>query len=340
MPEKTYYEISWGSLWKLLALIAFGWIAYLALDVLLAILVALVIAAGLDAPVSWLKRKGIPRILSTLFLFVTGLVFITAIVYTIVPLAINDFTQLFSNIKDFGSPLIDSFQASDALGALTSSLNEWADALISGSIPLTQIISSLFGNVFLAITVLILAFYLTVGQDGIERFLIAILPSSHENTAISLYLKTRKKIGQWMKGQVLLSLVIGFTTFLGLWLLGVKYALLLGLIAGIFELIPFVGPIFSGGIAVLVALSVSLTLALYTLILFVFIQQLENNVLIPVVMRYTTNLNPVVILISILIGGKVFGFMGLILAIPISVFIQEIVEKWAVSKKQRRGLGL
>jgi len=340
MEHSNHYEIGWGSLWKILAIIVFAWILFAALDVLLAILVALVIAAGLDLPVTKLQKKGVPRILGALLFFVIGIVFIAAIVYAIVPLAINDFTQLFSNFKEYSAPLVDSFQASDALSTLTDRLNEWANALISGTIPLTQIIASLFGNVFLAITILILSFYLVVGQDAIERFIIAILPGSYEEPAIDIYLKTRKKIGQWLKGQVLLSLVIGFITFMGLWLLDVKYALLLGIIAGIFELIPFVGPIFAGAISVLVAISSSFTLALYTLILFVIIQQLENNLLVPVVMRYTTNLNPAVILISILIGGKVFGFTGLILAVPASVFLQEVVERWAVSKKKKRGLGL
>lgn len=327
-------------MWKVLGVVALGWFLYSALDIILAILVALVIAAGLDTPVSYLQRKGVPRILSTLLFFVVGVIFVSAVVYAIVPLVINDFTALFTNLKDLSSPLIGSFQASDALVTITSRLNEWADSLISGAVPLTQVAASLFGNIFLAFTVFILSFYLAVGQDGVERFVVAILPSSYEDIAVSIYLKTRKKIGQWLKGQVLLSLVIGTLVFLGLWLLDVRYSLLLGILAGIFEIIPFVGPIFSGGVAFLVALSTSLNLALYTMGLFLIIQQLENNVLVPVVMRYTTNLNPAVILISILLGGKLFGFTGLILAIPITVFIQEIIERWTRSKKQHKGLGI
>lgn len=337
-PDKISFEITWGGLWRALVLVGLAWVLYLALDILLAILVALVIAAGLDAPVSWLKKKGVPRLLSTLFLFIIGIVALAAIVYVVVPLAISDFTQLAVNLKQYTGPLLDTFEASDIISSLTGNLNELADSLISGTVPLTQVAISLFGNIVLLITVLILAFYLTVGQDGVEKFIVAMLPASYEETAVELYLKTRKKIGQWLKGQVLLSLVIGFTVFLGLSVLGVKYSLLLGILAGIFEIIPFVGPIFSGGIAVLVALSSSLSLAAYTLILFVIIQQLENNLLVPLVMSYTTKLNPAVLLIAILIGGKVFGFTGLILAVPVSVFFQEVVEMWAVNKKKRRGL--
>ena len=312
----------------------------MALDVLLAILVALVLAAGLDAPVSWFEKKGVPRLLTTLLLFILGFILVAGLIYTIVPLAISDFTQLFNNLKNYTNPLISSLQASEALSSVTDRLNDFAESLLSGAVPLTQVVATLFGNIFLAITVLILSFYLTVGQSGVERFLVAILPSAYEESAIDLYLGTRKKIGKWPKGQVVLSLVVGSLVFVGLWILGVKYSLLLGILAGLFELIPFVGPIFAGGIGILVAMSSSLMLALYTLGLFVIIQQLENNLLVPLVMRYTTNLNPAVILISILIGGKVFGFIGIILAVPVSVMLQEIVEQWTVAKKRRRGLGL
>ncbi len=340
MEQKTSYEISWGGVWKALAVVALGWLLYLSLDILLAILVALVIAAGLDTPVSWLKKRGVPRLLSTLLFFLAGFIFLAAILYTIVPIAIADFTSLFANLRQYTGPLFDSFEASQALGTVGSRLNELADSLISGTLPATQIIASLFGNIFLAIAVLILAFYLTVGQDGVEKFLVSILPASYEDSAVELYLKTRKKIGQWLKGQVLLSLVVGLVVFIGLWALGVKYSLLLGILAGLFEIVPFVGPIFGGGISILIALSTSFNLAIYTLILFVVIQQLENNLLVPVVMRYATNLNPAVILISVLIGGKLFGFVGLILAIPVSVLLQELLEKWASVKKRKKGLGL
>ena len=341
MENKTTNEVfSWLALWRIVAMVAFMWVLYNALGVVLSIFVAFVIAAGLDAPVTYLSKKGIPRILSTLMLFIVALSFLAGLVYTIVPLAISDFTQLFLNLKDYAGPFLNNFQASQALDVINQRLNDFSDTLVSGTIPLTAVIGSLFGNIFLAITVLMISFYLTVGRDGIEHFLVAVLPAAYEESAIDLYLTTRKKIGQWLKGQMLLSLVIGLITFIGLYFLDVKYALLLALLAGVFELIPFVGPIFSGSIAVLIALSTSFNLALYVLILFVIIQQLENNLLVPVVMKYTTNLNPAAILISILIGGTVFGFAGLILAVPASVLIQGVIEKWASAKKRKKGLGL
>ncbi len=138
----------------------------------------------------------------------------------------------------------------------------------------------------------------------------------------------------------MLSGIFGVVVFIGLALLGVKYSLLLGIIAGILELVPFVGPIFSGSVAVLVGFTTSVQLAFYTLILFVVLQQLEGNLLVPAVSKFSTDMDPVVVLVSILIGAKVFGLIGLILAVPAAVLLQELVNDWSQTKARRRGLGL
>ena len=224
------------------------------------------------------------------------------------------------------------------MDAINEGLGRVTNVLISGSQSFLDIISRFFGGIALTASVFVLSFYLTVGKDGVERFLLTILPPTYEARAIELYTKVRRKIGRWLRGQMLLSLVIGITVFFGLWLLGVKYSLILGILAGIFELVPYVGPIFSGSVAVLVAATDSLTLGVYTLLLFILIQQIENNVLVPAVMSLTTSLNPVVILISLLVGAKLFGFIGLILAVPAAVLLQEIIEDWSESRKRNRGV--
>jgi predicted PurR-regulated permease PerM len=143
----------------------------------------------------------------------------------------------------------------------------------------------------------------------------------------------RRKISLWFRGQLLLSLIIGLAVFIGLWILGVKYSLVLGIAAGLFELIPYVGPIFSGSMAVLFALTESVTLGMYALILFIVIQQIESHLLIPTVMGRTTNLNPVIVLVSLLMGGKIFGLIGVILAVPLAVLVQEMLRDWSVSHR-------
>lgn len=333
-------DISWSSLWRIFAVVVLAAFVYFTLNVILAMLLAIIISTALDAPVTWLEKKGLPRILGTLGIFIVALLGLAAIVYAIVPLALSEFTTFLVNLQEYSNPIVDYFKNSDFYTTLGKSLNSLTDNLISGNVSLLQLASYFLGGVFLAISVLVLSFYLTVGRDGVEQFLATTLPSAYEEYVLDLYNRIRHKIGRWLKGQLVLSLVVGIVVFIGLWLLNVHYSLLLGILAGIFEIIPFVGPIFSGATAILLASSESLTTALYVLILFIVVQQIENHVMVPAVMRFTTALNPVVVLISILLGGQLFGFIGLILAVPVAVLVQEVMEDWAKAKVRRKGLGL
>lgn len=318
------------------AMIIALWILYFAHDVFLAVFIAIVLSSALDLPVTYLEKKGIPRILGTLALFVALVLVVAVVAYTIVPLAIFEINTLLGSLNKTSGAIFDILQSSQAIESLNKGLNQLSNALISGSTSLADIVANFLGGAFLALSVFVLSFYLTLGRDGVEKFLLAILPEAYEDVALATYTSMRKKIGHWFEGQIFLSFAMGVLVFLGLWLLGVKYSLVLGILAGLLELVPFVGPIFSGSLAVLVALSASPTLAIYTLLLFIGLQQLESHVFLPVVTRYTTSLNPVVVLISLLIGAKTFGFVGIILAVPSAVFLQEIVDNYTQTKARRR----
>ncbi len=313
-------------------------VLFFAVDVLVALFLAVVVSSALDPIVTWLEKKKIPRILGTLAIYIVAVFILAFIIYAIVPIALSEFSSLLNSLNEkISRPDLAFINISQLVDAINEGLGRVTNVLISGSQSFLDITSKFFGGIALTASVFVLSFYLTVGKDGVERFLLTILPPTYEARAIELYTKVRRKIGRWLRGQMLLSLVIGVTVFLGLWLLGVKYSLILGILAGIFELVPYVGPIFSGSVAVLVAATDSLTLGVYALLLFILIQQIENNVLVPAVMSLTTSLNPVVILISLLVGAKLFGFIGLILAVPAAVLLQEIIEDWSESRKRNRG---
>ena len=333
-------NISWGMLWKLFFMVLLGWLMYLARDVIAALLLAIVISSAFNPVVSFLERKRIPRILGTLLIYLLAIFAFGLIIYTFVPIALSELNNLLVYSSKFLGPLSETFQIDNVIEALKLNLSQVTDLLFSGNISLIDITSKFLGGLFFVIAILVLSLYLTLGRDGVEKFLLAILPSAYETKVLGIYSRVNRKIGKWMTGQLFVSLIVGVVTFLGLWALGVKYSLLLVLLAALLEIIPYVGPIFTGSVAIIIGLSESLSLGLYVFILFVIIQQLENHLLLPVVMRYTTALNPVVILTALLIGGKVFGIIGLILAVPVAVLFQEMFEDWTDRKQARRGLGL
>ena len=346
MEQSHPFDISWESLLRIAAVVAGAAIVYAGIDVILGFFVAIVIAAALDGPITWLQKKRIPRVVGALGIFLAGFIAVSALVYAVVPIAISEFTGLFSDVtrhKAAGAgSILGIVKVSQVLNLLLDRANGIANALITGDISILTVGGFLLGGVFLTIAIFVLAFYLTVGQDGVERFILAVVPPSHEDYTLDLYFRVRHKIGKWLKAQMILSVIVAIAVYIGLWFLDVEYALLIALIAGIFEIIPFVGPIFSGGLGVLLSLSSSFSVAIYTLALFVIVQQIEGHVLVPTVMRYAASLNPALVIVALMLGSAVFGFSGLILAVPAAVLLQEAAGDWTATKEKRkkRSLGL
>ncbi|MEX2053985.1 MAG: AI-2E family transporter [Candidatus Colwellbacteria bacterium] len=330
-------EISWVSLWRVILMVGFGVALFLMRETVAILLLALLISTILDGPVDTLERYRVPRILGTILMYLVAFVGLAFLFYAVIPIAILELNNLLKNM----SGLLESnlglvVPSGDSNFLLNTDIQQFTEALLSGGAPLIEILGALVGGVTFLLAVIVLSFYLTVSRDGVSKFLVAIFPDVLEKRTLDLYTRTKQRIAKWFQAQLFLSLVVGTLAFVGLSLLGVKYALVLGIIAGILELIPVVGPIFAGALAVMVALTGSWDLGLYTLLLFLGIQQLENNVLVPLVMRRQTGVHPVMILVSILGGAQIAGLVGVLLAVPTAVFLQEMVEEWMSVKSKRR----
>ena len=201
-----------------------------------------------------------------------------------------------------------------------------------------QMVTVIFGRFFRFVVVVVISFWLAVQPNGIENFLRIITPIDREKYVIDLWKRSQRKIGSWLQGQLLLGLIIGVLVFLGLMILGVKYALVLALLAAVFELIPFFGPILSAVPAVLLGFSSSVTLGLMTIGLFIIIQQFENHLIYPLVVKKIIGVPPLVVILSILIGAQLAGFLGIILAVPAAAVLMEVASDLEKSKHLFRKL--
>jgi len=320
----------------LLFVLALFW----ARQALIILFLAIVISSSIDGLVSWLQRKKIPRIFGTLLIFLVALTILALLLYTLIPIAIFELQSLLGNLKKIEIPIFGALDISQFVGIdkYLGNLGNLADVLFSGGASFLNIVAAVFGNLALIIATLILSFYLTVNRAGVEKFLRIILPIIYEDYIVGIYLRARKKMGRWLQGQILLMLVVGAATTIGLWILGVKYSLILGILAGVLEIVPIVGPIFSGTIAFLVAISESWILGLYVIILFLVIQQAESHLLIPLIMRKTVGISPVVVVIALLAGSQIAGLVGIILAVPTAVVLQEVIEDWERKKLKTQRL--
>lgn len=336
--ERQKFEISWQSLWRVFLMLILVVGLYAISPVLVALLMAIVISSALDAPLNYLESKKIPRLLGILFLFVAAVSILVLLLYTIIPIVAIEFKNFFANLDKLESVLIKLFGISQITDQFSVGLNKITSTIFSGNFSFFGFIPAVFTNIVFFIATLVISFYLALYRDGVENFLRAILPLSYENYIVDVFHRTRKKIGKWLEGQLFLSAIIAVITAIGLKILGVDYALVLGLIAGIFEIIPFVGPIVAGFLAFLIAVSQSFVLGIYTIILFLIIQQLESHLIVPIVMRKTVGIHPVVVVIAILAGSQIAGFVGVVLAIPIVVIFQELIEDFGARKYRQPSL--
>jgi predicted PurR-regulated permease PerM len=192
------------------------------------------------------------------------------------------------------------------------------------------------GNALLSVTILISSFYLSLTKNGIEKFIRSVFPLNYEAMALRIYERAKIKISRWFGAQILLSLSIFILVFLALLILGVKHAFFIALLAGLIEIVPYVGPIVAGGAAFVSALTTSLSLAVYVLIVFILIQQLENHFLVPLFMKKSIDLHPVIVILALLIGGKVGGILGVLVSLPLAVVIQEVIEEKILKVKRNQ----
>lgn len=347
MPSRQIIEISTKTILKILLFLLGIAALYMVRDVILILLLSVVIASGIDPAVRKLQRFRFPRPLAVLVVYIGTAALFAFVFYLIVPPFMSEmrsFAQTFPsslekttayfhtqlNMLVSSAPEYFSIPADSLTDRLESFVNNNLVSFFSAG---SAVGSSVFGGMVSLGFVIVLSFYFSVQENGISSFLRVITPLEHEAYIIDLWTRSQHKIGKWLQGQMLLGLVIGILVYLGLTLLGVKYALILAILAAVFELIPLFGPMLAAVPAVIFAFIQAPLLALWTVLLYVIVQQMENHLIYPLVARKAIGVPPLLIIISLLIGGKLAGFIGLVLAVPIAAAVLEYVRDVAKEKR-------
>ncbi len=338
----TKLEISWRSLWKIFFMSALVWAIILAHSALIVLFIAIIISSAFDGVVSYLQKRKIPRVLGTIFVFLAVLSVFILTLYAIVPVVVSEFQNFVENFSIVKLPVIGYVDLSGLVGIeqYANNMVNFIIMLFNGGGSFINFATGFIGNLTLIIMTFVISLYLTIDKYGVENFLRTILPIDYEDQVLKIYLRVRKQLGFWFQGEIILILLIGALTFFGLWLLGVKYALLIGVLTALLEIIPVAGPIIAGAVAFVVTLPQSLALALYTLLVFIIIHQIESNILVPLVMKRAVGISPVVVVFALLAGAQIAGLIGAILAVPIAVVFQEIIFDWERKKTRTGRLGM
>lgn len=348
-------NISIGTIVKAIVVVLFFAALFVLKDLVLVLLMSIVVASAVEPGTLWFVRRKVPRVFAVILIYLFIAVALIGIVFFL-------FLPLLSESSDFlrNSPtyfnvsfISDSiahndFFGSDSLAGITNSLdlekiifqiNEIINNVSSNTL---GTVATIFGGILSFFLTAILSFYLAVEEDGVGKFLKAITPIKHEKYVVSLWSRSQRKIGLWMQGQLLLAIIIGMLVYLGLLILNVPNALLLATLAAGFEIIPLFGPILASIPAIMIAfITGSFPLAIMVAGLYIIVHQFENQLIYPLVVKKVVGVSPIVSIVALAAGFQLAGFVGLILAVPISAAIIEFFddfEKDKVEKFERMNL--
>ncbi len=334
-PAPQQLVISTGTIIRTVFILVVAFLLYLLLDLVLILLTAVVIASAVEPATRWFGKYHLPRVLAVLAVYLLSFFLIFGFVYFFIPPLFVDITQLSIALPSNATDLpifeklgpLSTFSGGFFPGlSIDSMLADLQSVLASFSGGTFTTASNVFGGAFSLIIILVISFYLAVQEKGIENFLRIISPLRYESYIVDLWKRSQYKIGQWMKGQLLLGLIVGVLVYLGLTILGVKYALVLAILAALFELIPIFGPILSAIPAVGLALATSPSTGLMVIGLYVIIQQFENHLIYPLVVKKIVGVPAIIVILALIVGGQLAGFLGIILAVPLATVIMELAR--------------
>ncbi|PIY89162.1 MAG: hypothetical protein COY73_01730 [Candidatus Nealsonbacteria bacterium CG_4_10_14_0_8_um_filter_37_14] len=337
MNDERVLDISWGTILKIaLALLSF-YLIFLIRDILIWLIFALIISVLFNPAIEFFKRRKIPRVLSAILVYVSIFGMVGGVIYLIASpliLEIQQFAQIFPQYFEKIVPPLSGLgiTAFENLENFTRAMEGW---LTSASTNIFSALSAIFGGIFSTITIFVLAVFLSIEERGMERIIGLLTPGKHEAYVLSLWEKSQVKISKWFGSRILLCLFVGVLTFVTCHVLNIKYAVSFGLLAGILDIIPIIGPVIAGVIIVIFCALENWLKALFLLIIFILIQQIEGNILTPILTKKFIGLPAVLVIIALMVGGKIWGILGAVLAIPLFGLFYEFLRDFLRKRKER-----
>ena len=335
MNENKSLEVSWGTILRIAVTIFCLYLIFLIKDILVLSMYGLVISILFETPIRFLERK-ISRTLAVAFLYVLAFSLICFLVY--LPASrfifeIRQFIGLFSFYFEQIAPPLRSLGIS-AFKDIESFVNALEKIIEKATANIFNVLFSIFGGVGSTIFVISIAVFLSLEGKSIEENLVLLFPEEEEEFILSLWERCQKKVGLWFMASILSCIFVGALSFVALSLLKARYPLLLSLVAGALNFVPILGPIFTSFLIFAILSLDSLTKAIFGLICFVIIQQIENNIVTPFITKKLVGLSPALILISLTTGGKLFGILGALLTIPLVGLAAEFLKGLLKRKRE------
>ncbi len=311
------------------------------------VIYSIVFAYLLNPFVNLLERKRIQRLWGVLLIYILVIVIIVILSLIIFPKISNEFqelgkfltayyeemnghiNELYIKYSNNFKNLPPEFQSIKDI--IMENVSKIQLALLDSLRSITASIIGMFSKIFSFIIIPILTFYFLKDKEYFKKKICSLIPKKIKTDTLRISREIDSALGKFIRGQLIVALFVGIFTVIGLMLLGIDFALVIGLVAGIANFIPFFGPIIGIVPAIIFALLESPIKVIWVIILFVVIQQIESNILSPKIVGESVGLHPVVVIIALLIGASLMGIIGMLLAVPVAAIIK-IVSKFALEK--------
>lgn len=333
-------DISWETILKVLITGFLLYVLFLAREVVIWFFFALIISILLEPAINFLRWLRVPKVLAAVLVYLAIFAVLGGMIYFTAPIFIFELNQLSQNIptyfekinpvlKDLGFEFAKNFE--ELSSNLVASLQQSSGSIVNA-------ITTFFGGLLSTLFIFSLAFFVSLEERGIERVLVLLTPKRYEGYVLNVFEKAQMKVAGWFGARILACVFVAIASFVVFFLLGVKYPFILALISGVLNFIPFIGPTITLAAAVLFVFSSgSWLLALYVAIALLIIQEIENKALTPLLMKKFIDLPPVLVLVSLLFGGVIFGFLGTLFSVPVFGIIYELSKEFFVRRKEDSG---
>jgi predicted PurR-regulated permease PerM len=337
----TFRRVVWATLVLISVLLGF-WLLYRFNHVVFILFIAIVIGTVIRPAVSWLHQRGLPKIAGVILVYILLLTLLVSFALLLFPLIVEQSTTIGAAVPVYYQNLREGMvnYPNQIIVRLSEFLPDTLPSLKSGPTQQTgeEVIASagqalgyltLASQViFTAMVILVLAFYWTLEGPRIIQSFLLFVPQNQRESISELISAMETKVGSYIAGQGVLCLVIGIMALLAYRLIGLPNALVLALIAGVLEAIPMIGPVLGAIPAALVALSIAPEKLVWVIVATVVIQQLENSLLVPRIMRKAVGVNPFVTLLALFAFSSLFGIAGALMAIPMAAIIQLLLNRF------------
>ena len=338
MNNEKILDISWGAIFRISAAIVCFYLLFLVRDILMSLIFALIISILFNPAVDFLNHRRIPRALAVAFIYLAVFGLVSLAIYAIVPLFVSEISQFVDLLPQYIERMSPTLQGLgiEAFNDVDSLAGAFGQNLQSAVKNIFSALSVIFGSIFSTFFVVMVAAFLSAEEKIVEKTIALFTPKRYEAYAANLWKRCQSKVSGWFLSRLLASLFVGVMSYIAFLIFNVKYAFSLGLLAGLLNFVPIIGSLIVAVLIFLIVSLDSLLRAVFVLVVFGLIQQIESSVLVPLLSRKLMGLPPVLVLASLVIGAKLWGFLGAILAIPLAGILFEFLRDFLKKQKEEK----